>query len=347
MKRIAALKEKWNDYVLEHPVLKFLTSNGFILIGTIIAAFALAYSYRALVAPSANIIEPVIENGELVDSNINHYNLIGGGVTGFGQVIILILDKLGIDYIISHATMQSIIYFAVNIPLFILAFFCIGKKFAIFSVINVLLTSVFISVIPESWCEIFDIQNDLLARSVFAGVLNGLAISVAVELGHSTGGTDIISMYFALKKGIAIGKYVLIINTSIVIAYTLLAAVDTPTSPGVPGSFTMALYTLIYFFTSSLVIDHISTRNKKVQLQIVTSEARVAKMLIQQFPHGCTIVDAKGAFYNSDKKIIFTVISSFELKKATQIIYKIDPHAFVTVNNAFRVYGKFFLKPIQ
>ena len=88
-------------------------------------------------------------------------------------------------------------------------------------------------------------------------------------------------------------------------------------------------------------------RNKKVQLQIVTSEPRVAKMLIQQFPHGCTIVDAKGAFYNSDKKIIFTVISSFELKKATQIIYKIDPHAFVTVNNAFRVYGKFFLKPIQ
>ena len=112
-------------------------------------------------------------------------------------------------------------------------------------------------------------------------------------------------------------------------------------------SFTMALYTLIYFFTSSLVIDHISTRNKKVQLQIVTSEPRVAKMLIQQFPHGCTIVDAKGAFYNSDKKIIFTVISSFELKKATQIIYKIDPHAFVTVNNAFKVYGKFFLKPIQ
>ena len=145
MKRIAALKEKWNDYVLEHPVLKFLTSNGFILIGTIIAAFALAYSYRALVSPSADITEPIIENGVLVDFNINHYNLIGGGVTGFGQVIILILDKLGIDYIISHATMQSIIYFAVNIPLFILAFFCIGKKFAIFSVINVLLTSVFIS----------------------------------------------------------------------------------------------------------------------------------------------------------------------------------------------------------
>ena len=48
MKRIAALKEKWNDYVLEHPVLKFLTSNGFILIGTVIAAFALAYSASTL-----------------------------------------------------------------------------------------------------------------------------------------------------------------------------------------------------------------------------------------------------------------------------------------------------------
>lgn len=348
MKKIEEYKSKFNDYVIDHPVLKFFISNGFILIGTIISAFIMAYYYRAFVSPTATIATPMINDGAFSGNfAINHYNLVGGGVTGLGQVIILFFDKLGINYGITHDTFQSILYFSINVPLFILAFLKIGKKFAIFSAINVLLTSMFITIIPESWTMIFDIQNDLLCRAIFAGVLNGLGITIAVELGHTTGGTDIVSSYFSLKKGIGIGKYVMIINTSIVLAYTILSSITTPYLEGVHGAATMALYTLIFFFVSSFFVDHLTTRNKKVQLQIVTDNTDIAKVLINQFPHGCTIVDAKGAFYNHDKKIIYTVISSFELNKATALIYKIDPHAFVTVNNTFRVYGKFFLRPIQ
>lgn len=347
MKFVSELKEKYDDFILDRPILKILTSDAFMLLGTVIAAFLLAFTYRALVSPTATIITSISTADGKVELVTSQFNLIAGGVSGFGQVVILFFDKIGFNYGISHDLMQSIIYFVVNIPLFTLAFFCIGKKFAIYSAINVLLTSIFIATIPQSWTTIFSIQNDLLARAVFAGVTNGLAISIAVELHHSTGGTDIISMYFALKKGIAIGKYVLIINTSIVLAYTILSSISTPSSPGVHGAATMALYTLIFFFTSSVVIDHVSTRNKKVQLQIVTTEPRLSKLLIQHFPHGCTTVDGKGAFFDQDKKIIFTVISSFELKKATRLIYKIDPHAFVTVNNAYRVYGKFFIRPIK
>ena len=215
------------------------------------------------------------------------------------------------------------------------------------SLINVLLTSLFISLIPDQWTTIFSIQNELLARAVFAGVLNGVAISIAVELNHSTGGTDIVSTYFALKKGISIGKYVLIINGTIVLLYTILAGIDTSYKASTPGAATMALYTLIYFFTSSVVIDHLSTRNKKVQLEIVTSEPRLGKVLIQNFPHGCTVLDGKGAFMDQEKKVILTVISSFELKHATETIFKVDPKAFITVNTAYRVYGKFFIRPMK
>ena len=202
------------------------------------------------------------------------------------------------------------------------------------------------TIIPEDWTTIFQI-NDLFARSICAGVLNGVAISIAVECNHSTGGTDILSLYVGLKKGKEIGVYVFIINFSIVLIYTILSSISTPSSAAVPGAATMALFTLIFFFTSSVVIDKLSTRNKKVQLQIVTKEPRLAKVLIQNFPHGCTVVDAKGAFLDEDKKMIFTVISSFELKKAQMIIYKVDPNAFITVNNAYKVYGKFFLRPMK
>lgn len=344
MELLKNLKEKNHDFLLDHPILKMIIVYGGTILGTVVSAFLLAYSFRALVHPTAYVSVFDSDAGVTVT---HQYNLIAGGVSGLAQTIILAMEKFGVDLVVSEATMQSILYFSINVPLFILAFFCIGKRFAILSCINIILTSVFISVIPDAWTTIFSIQNDLIARAIFAGVMNGLSISIAVELNHSTGGTDIISMYFGLKKGISIGKYVLIINGSIVLLYTLLASINTPYKPSVPGAATMALYTLIFFFTSSVVIDHLSTRNKKVQLQIVTSEPRLAKVLIQNFPHGCTILDGKGAFLDREKKVILTVISSFELKRATEIIYKVDANAFITVSTPYKVLGKFFIRPMK
>ena len=324
------IANQYKDFMLDHPILKMIVEYVVSILLTTIAAFLLAYNYRAFVSVPT-------EDG---------YNLIAGGVSGLGQVVSLFINKFGIEIPVTNDQLHSIAYFVFNIPLFILAFCCIGRRFAILSVINVILTSIFISIIPDSWTNIFEI-NDLLARAICAGVVNGLAISIAVECEHSTGGTDILSMYMGLKKGESIGIYVFIINFTIVLAYTILSSITTEYSPAIPGAATMAVFTLIFFFTSSVVIDNLSTRNKKVELQIVTKEERLAKVLIQSFPHGCTVVDAKGAFYEEDKKMIFTVISSFELKKAQEIIYKVDPNAFITVMNAYKVYGKFFIKPMK
>ena len=334
MKLFDSVKSRYKDFLLDHPVLKVILSYTFSVLGTVVAAFCIAYCYRSFVYPSAHI-------GDY------SYNLVAGGVSGFGQVIQMAFKKIGIHLPITSEQLQSIIYLLVNTPLLLLAFFKIGKGFAMLSCVNILLTSLFITIIPEDLTTIFSIQDDLIARAIFAGVLNGIGVSIAVELKHSTGGTDIISTYFAIKKGVSIGKYVFFINGTIVLVYTILSSISTPASEGVPGAATTALYTLVFFFTSMIVIDTLSTRTKKVELQIVTSEPRLGKVLIQHFPHGCTIIDAKGAYYGTEKKVILTVISSFELKRAKELIFKIDPTAFVTVNNTYKVFGKFFIRPMK
>lgn len=329
---IKNLHAKYEDYIQDHPILKFVLNYIYIIGGATIAAMLLAFSYRAFVPVKTD----------------QGYNLIGGGVAGFGQVIILLLEKIGVSLTKTQENnIASIVYFVVNIPLFFLAFFGIGKRFAIISLYNVFMTSIFISILPDDFVNMFNIQNDLITRAIIAGFIHGLGIAIAVELNTSTGGTDIISMYFALKKGISVGSYILIINAVIVVTYTILASISTASSPSISGAATMALYTLIYFFVSSLVIDKISSRNKKVQLVIVTQEPKLAKVFIQHFPHGCTVIDARGAYQDKEKKVIHTVISSFELKTATKIIYKVDPHAFITVNQTYKVFGKFFIKPIK
>lgn len=332
MDYLKSTKEKYQDFLLDHPILKQTLNYIFTILGSFVAAFLIAYTHTGFVAPKSEL----------------GYNLVGGGVTGFAQVITLTMQKLGIQ--MTDAEMmatQSAIYLLVNIPLFFIAFFYIGKKFAILTFINVAFTSTLIRIMPESLNGLFAITDDLLARAIFAGVIHGLGIAIAVELMHSTGGTDIISMYFSLKKGISVGKYILIINASLVLIYTILSFIDTPTSPKIDGAATMALYTIIFFFVSSMVIDKISSRNKKVQLQIVTSEPRLAKVLIHNFPHSCTVLDAKGAYLEQNKKVVLTVISAIELKQATKIIYKVDPTAFITVTNSYKVFGKFFIKPMK
>lgn len=332
MKYKKTFKENYQDFLLDHPTFKIIFEYIITIFGSFIAAFLIAYTHT----------------GFVVGKTENGYSLIGGGVTGFAQLITLILQKCGIIMTQSQMmSIQSIVYFAINIPLFFIAFFKIGKRFAILTFINVIMTSIMISIMPDSINNLFNINNELLTRAIFAGFIHGVGIAIAFELNHSTGGSDIISTFFGLKKGIAIGKYVLIINGIIVLLYTALSMVSTENSPNVEGAPTMALYTIIFYFVSSIVIDKLSSRNKKIQLQIVTAEPRLAKVLIQNFPHGCTIIDARGAYLEQNKKVVLTVISEFELKQATKIIYKIDPNAFITVTDAKKVFGKFFIKPMR
>ena len=108
-----------------------------------------------------------------------------------------------------------------------------------------------------------------------------------------------------------------------------------------------ALYTIVYLFTSAKVIDAFCLRNKKLQLQIITTMETMSQILITNLPHGCTVVDAKGAYHGNPKKIIYMDIAIGEIKNTMRIIKKIDPDAFVSVLQVHNVYGKFYLPPLK
>lgn len=115
---------------------------------------------------------------------------------------------------------------------------------------------------------VFKIYDDTIARALFAGLLTGISSSLAFMIGSSAGGVDVISLYMAERKSTSIGKYALSLNAMIVISYVLLSVgLDSFDS-----TINMALYTLIYFFTSSKVIDVLNQKirrhNCKLLLQM-------------------------------------------------------------------------------
>lgn len=335
--KIERLKKKWIDYKYDHVRLLFVLDDAKSTLMAVFAAALYAFAFYCFITPA------VVNHSIIPGSSI-----ITGGVGGISQVITLICELLGAENIDPYL-MQSILYFALNVPILIFAFFKIGKRFAIVTLINVALSSVFIQVFDR--VELFKsiasaISDEHLARVLFAGVLVGLASATAYKGDVSCGGIDVFSYYFALRKSTSVGKYSAAINTVIVLTYTCLT-ISINHGELVEIALLNFMYSVVYTFMTMLVVDYVNVRNKKVQLQIITSFESISAMLIANLPHSTTLLDATGGFSHMPKKVIYMTISSNEIKKVVSLVKRADKHAFITAVPLIQAYGNFFVKPVE
>jgi uncharacterized membrane-anchored protein YitT (DUF2179 family) len=317
------------NWLSNKPQLKKALENIAIFFVSAISSFLAAYVFRAFIVPS----------GEPIPTP-----LITGGVSGLSQITNRLFDVLNILNQVENRSLQAVFYFVFNIPIFILAYTKIGKRFAIFSFINVITTSFFIEVIPHDWTQLITISEDLLSRAIIAGFIQGISSSLAYLMDISSGGMDVITVYFANVKSTSVGKYAFVINGVIYLAFTILYLLNTDS---MTGALNAIIFSVIYSFTTSQVVDAINIRNKKTQLQIVTSRTDLPKILMEKFYHGCTVVQAKGGYTNSVKYIVYMVVSSREVANVVKHIRTVDPESFVDESPSHQVYGKFFIKPIK
>lgn len=358
------IKTNTEDYLLDHPKLKIGCDYTYKILVTIVSAFIFAYGFRAFIAPTIECVEgwyPKVD-GNIPDSfknigiteadYVTPLHLISGGASGISQVVIRFIE-IFFDITKYEKVFTSILYFAVNVPLLLLSWFKISKKFTIFTLLNVGFVSLFNYIIPDAWIyNVVNIYTDTLARCICGALTTGTSSALAMIIGTSAGGTDILSIYISEKKSASVGKYSLVINGIVICFYTIFSVIGrnvNPTWNQVESNKTisLALYTIIYYFIATKVMDIINTKNRKLELQIFTSNEELSQILIHAFPHACTIVNGKGAFTGQNKLILYMVISKSEAKKAIKIVRSADPKAFITVQDLNQVYGRFFIKPIE
>ena len=148
-----------------------------------------------------------------------------------------------------------------------------------------------------------------------------------------------------LKKSSLIGKYGVIVNSFVVLLYFILLLISRPNDWG--NNLVLVLFSVLYLFIVSLVIDLINIRNKKVQLSITTNKEHMASTLTSVFPHGATVTHAQGAFSGREEETIIMIVSSTEVNKAVSVAKKVDPNAFIIASPVNQVYGNFFIKPVE
>ena len=117
--------------------------------------------------------------------------LFPGGFSGLS----LLLQEIIIKFL--HITIPFQLYLILHLIFFLtyIAFKYIGKKFTIYSIIVIFLSSIFVDILPP-----YVFTNDVLLISVFGGIINGFAISLCLNAGATTGGTDFISIFLSHEK---------------------------------------------------------------------------------------------------------------------------------------------------
>lgn len=348
MKKSERLKKKINNYLFDHYVLRVILSHASSFFFAAIASFIFAFGFVAFISPA--IVE-----------GVEGLHIATGGVSGVSQTIALVLSAVGALDGVSGDTVNTVIsiaYFVINVPICTFAFFKIGKRFAIYTAINVGLSSLFLFLFshPEvSHITIVKliasnpmVYDHVLVRVLFGSVAVGLSSSLAYLGDISCGGIDVFSYYFALRKSTSIGKYGIMINGVIITTYSLLLVIFSRMSGGAwESGFIAFFFSVMYLFVANVIIDAINLRNKKMQIKIVTTSEYLAPVLIANFPHGATVVNGEGAYSHTQRKVIYMVVSSSQVKSVVALSRKVDAHAFITVTALVQVYGNFFIKPVE
>ena len=247
--------------------------------------------------------------------SVNLFWVPGGiyanGVTGFAQLVVALSGKFHLP-MLDLATLVLLI----NVPLLVIAWFKIDRKFTIFTIIAVFLTSVFMKLIP-----VMALTNDPVICTVFGGVIHGLGVEITLNSDFSTGGLDIIGILVRKVKTRSIGT----IFTAFNLAIEFIA--------GFVFGWRYALYSAITVFINGKVVDFVNTKERKVQLLIVTKHANEMLRRIQDnHQSGITVINhAQGGYYHESQDILLLVVTSHELNAISSVVKKVDQLAFMSI----------------
>lgn len=252
--------------------------------------------------------------------------LFPGGFTGLALLIVRIFDKY-----LNITLSFGVIYILFNIGPTILVYRYIGKRFTILSVINYGLTSLLSGLLPR-----FNIVDDILLIAIFGGLFIGISTLLALQANASGGGTDFIAIYMANRYHKAMWNYIFVGNAIIL------------TIAGALFGWEKALYSIIFQFVATQIVNTMHQRYKLVTMTIITEEPDgIANAILASSQHSLTKLWGEGAYSKRPKCMLYMVLNAFEVDEIVSIIKEVDPNVFINLSQSQRIIGNFNQKPYE
>lgn len=255
-------------------------------------------------------------------------HLYTGGAMGVCQLIRTLLQThMGLDF--GPYDIAGILYFLVNIPILLIGYKDLGRGLVVKTIICTVSYSLFYSLIPIPSAPIVD---DYLTACLLGGILTGVGSGIVLTCGCSSGGLDVIGLCLSKRgSGFTVGKFSLTFN---VFLYTACLILFSPE---------VAIYSVIYNFFTSMVLDRMHQQNVNVMAMIFThaDEHILGQFIIDNLGRGVTYWNGTGAYTGKDVHVLCVSLSKYEIEELLHAVRSIDPQAFLTVQEGVRVYGNF------
>lgn len=271
---------------------------------------------------------------------ISNAKLMASGVSGISLVIGRLFEESKILEF-TEAQISGVFYFIINIPILILSFRKFSWKFTFLSILHMIFTSLFTSLIdPDIVYSFLGVESNWplsnqLESALFSGVLCGFSTAITYLVGGSSAGIDLLSLYLSSKNQVSTGRINAIVNGIIIFVTIVLW----------PNNIINALFTLIFIFINAAVIDLIFVANKKVIITIITEKGdEIANMINQKFTRGVTRIKAVGNYSKREKDFLYTACTSTEALEISELTMQIDEHSFTSISTAQRINGYFLNK---
>ncbi|MGN9164203.1 YitT family protein [Tissierellaceae bacterium HCP3S3_D8] len=224
----------------------------------------------------------------------------------------------------------GITVFIINIPIFLIGARMVDKEFAIYGFISMFIFSSLLTI--TNGIDKYIILDDILLGAVIGGVLNGIGMGLMFKNRTSQGGFDIIAAILKKKYNMNIGTGLMIMNTVIISLSSFLFGVRS------------AMYTLISMYIGYQVLDKVQTGfNVKKNVVIVSNKSEeLADRIIGELNRSITFLEGSGGYKKENKHVIYCIVTSKEIVKLKEIIDRIDPSAFLIINDVIEVRGSTF-----
>lgn len=273
--------------------------------------------------------------------------LYAGGATGLAQLFQRLIIKFGGNINL------GLLIFIVNVPIIVIGFKFVSKKFAIYSILAIVVQSLFTGLIKttpfQSLAEdivsftkagvLVSTMNygGILTLAIFGGLLAGFASGLALRFGTSTGGIDVVAQALALHKNFSMGSITMVLNILIAII-----------GGGVlQGSWIVVLFTIVRMILNSLVMDKIHTGYTYTGIHIFSKFSQeIGHDIMINLKRGCTFLQVQGAYTHENRIEIYCVVSTYEVDRVMHIVDKYDKKAFITMSPVKKIRGNFVKKSI-
>jgi len=239
----------------------------------------------------------------------------GAGFTGVALLIHYIFSFLPV----------AVLYLILNVPVFCLGWIYVGRRFFLYSI-----AGMFIFTGTLTWIHISLPVHDRMLSALLAGIITGVGSGIILRSLGSAGGLDILSVIFLKRFSIRLGTTILAFNSLILVAGAVLFSLEG------------ALYTLIYIYVSSYMVNLVVTglSQRKAVYIISPQWEKISHEIMGKIQRGVTVIKGQGGYTGRDEQILYTVISFRELSQLKQLIRGVDPSAFVVVTDTLEVMGK-------